>query len=130
MSAMKKIVVNKKVVSFLLVSAFAVGVLFVAPHFAFADDKTVELVNPLGSIKTPQAFIGFIIQTLFGIIGSVALLIFVYGGLMWMLAQGDQGKIKEGRETMIWAALGLLVVFGSYTIVGYLLSALAKAGAT
>lgn len=125
---MKQSASNKKIISFLLVSLYAAGVIFLSPHFAFAQEKTIPLPNPLGDIRTPQAFIGFIIQTLFGIIGSVALLIFVYGGMTWMLAQGDQGKIKDGRETMVWAALGLMVVFGSYTIVRYILQALQAAG--
>lgn len=86
----------------------------------------VTIDNPLGdSINTPQQFIGRIIKGLLGIIGSIALVMFVLGGFTWMTSQGDKGKISKGRDTMLWATLGLVVVFSSYALVRFVIEKVA-----
>lgn len=61
-----------------------------------------------------------IIQTLFGIMlsfaGGIAVLLIIYSGYRIMTAQGDQEKIKEGREMLTSAVIGLLFVIFSLTI--------------
>lgn len=66
---------------------------------------------------------GNVIRYVLGIIGSVALIIFLYGGIQWMIATGDDTRVKKGLDTMIWAGLGLVIIFGSYVAVQFLLTA-------
>lgn len=82
------------------------------------------LTNPLGTagIDTPQALIGKIINAVLGVVGSLALLMFVYGGLTWMTSSGSQEKVKKGRDIIVWSAIGLAVIFASYGLVRILLS--------
>lgn len=85
--------------------------------------------NPLGdNIKTPQQLIGRIINTALGLVGSLALLMFIYGGFMWMTAAGNDDRIKKGKETLTWATLGLIVIFSSYALVSYLIKNVIKGG--
>ena len=78
--------------------------------------------NPLkDKADTPQEFIGQIIKGLLGIVGSIALAMFVYGGFLWMTAAGDKSKVTKGRETMLWATLGLAVIFSSYALVRFVI---------
>lgn len=89
----------------------------------------VEIGNPLGdNIKTPQQLIGRIINTALGLVGSLALLMFIYGGFMWMTAAGNDDRIKKGKETLTWATLGLIVIFSSYALVSYLIKNVIKGG--
>ena len=83
---------------------------------------TITLTNPLGSISTPQALIGRIISAILGVVGSIALLLFVYGGLIWMTSSGSPDKVKKGRDTLLWAAIGLVVIFSAYGLTRYLLA--------
>jgi hypothetical protein len=84
--------------------------------------KEVCIDNPLGkTIDTPQKFIGNIIKALLGVIGSIALIMFVYGGFMWMTAAGDKNKVTKGMDTMLWAVLGLTVIFSSYALVRFVI---------
>ena len=86
-------------------------------------DETIESVilhNPLGEIKTPQILIGKIINAILGIVGSLALLMFVYGGLTWMLAAGNQEKVQKGKDTFIWAVIGLMVIFSAYALIEFI----------
>ena len=76
-----------------------------------------SLDNPLGSNDlSPQQIYGRIIYAFMGVTGTVALLMFVIGGFQWMTAAGSPEKIKKGRDTLMWAVLGLVVIFSSYAI--------------
>lgn len=83
---------------------------------------SVCLDNPLGNVRTPQALIGNIINTVLGVVGSLALLMFVYGGLTWMTSSGSQEKVKKGRDIIIWSAIGLAVIFSAYGLVRILIT--------
>ncbi|MFA6602069.1 MAG: hypothetical protein WCT02_04400, partial [Candidatus Paceibacterota bacterium] len=45
---------------------------------------TVSLTNPLGDLKDPSTLIGKIIGAALGLVGSLALAMFIYGGFIWM----------------------------------------------
>lgn len=85
------------------------------------------LTNPLGTttntISIPH-IIGNVLKGLFGIIGTIALVMFIFGGFLWMTAFGEESKVKKGWDTMIWAAMGLAVMFGSYVAVDFILKAI------
>lgn len=79
--------------------------------------------SPIGR-KAPTQIIGRAIKTVLGIIGAIALLMFVYGGLMWMTSGGSPEKIKKAQTTLVWAVLGLVVIFASYTLVDFIIERL------
>lgn len=85
-----------------------------------------ELYNPLGSRTIPQ-LIGFFIQALLGISGSIALAMIVYGGFLWLTAGGNPGRIDSGKQTLIWSVLGLLVIFGANILANFVISTLSTA---
>jgi hypothetical protein len=88
---------------------------------SFGGDKP-EFENPLGNEGINVPFVvGRAIRFVLGIIGSIALVIFLYGGMQWMTAFGEESKIKKGWETMLWAGLGMVIIFGSYVAVQFLL---------
>ncbi|MBP9828204.1 hypothetical protein KBC55_03550 [Patescibacteria group bacterium] len=68
-----------------------------------------------------QLFVNVSILIL-GISGSIVLLMFVWGGLQWILSQGNPSMIESGKNTMINAAIGLAIIFGSYAMINILIS--------
>ena len=93
-----------------------------------------SLTNPLsgacGSIdqkapdagqKCVQLIIGNVIKAALGIVGSIALLMMTYGGFLWLTAMGNNERVEKGKETLIWAVLGLVVIFGAYAITSYII---------
>ena len=54
-------------------------------------------------------------------VGSVVLLMFIYGGATWILSAGNSERVQKGKQIIFGAIIGLLIVFGSYTIVYYTL---------
>jgi len=86
--------------------------------------RTVTLDNPLGGINTAQDLIGQIVNAILGVVGSLALLMFVYGGLTWMTAAGNEEKIKKGKGILMWATIGLVVIFTSYAVLNFIIGIL------
>ena len=86
------------------------------------NTQTVTLNNPLGN-NNPNVnqMIGRIINSILGIVGSLALLMFVYGGLIWMTAAGASEKVQKGKDIILWAIIGLIMVFMSYAAVNFVL---------
>jgi len=71
---------------------------------------------------TPQSFIGRIINAILGVVGSIALLMFIYGGFLWMTSQGNEKKVTDGKNILLWAALGMALIFMSYAIVRFFIT--------
>lgn len=72
-------------------------------------------------------FVGLTIEAsryLFGITGSLALLMFAVGGFWWLTAAGASDRIEKGKKTLVAAVIGILIVFGAWVIVNALLAAL------
>lgn len=82
--------------------------------------KPQTLPNPLGIVDI-NAFIARIINFVLSLVGSVSLLLFVYGGITWMTSVGNQAQIKKGKDIIIWAVIGLAVVFTSYILVKFVI---------
>lgn len=85
--------------------------------------SAATLTNPLGTTNV-RTVIGRLISSILGVTGSIALLMFVYGGFLWLISAGEADKVKKGKEVMKWAVLGLVVIVGAYTIVRAIVSAL------
>ncbi len=81
------------------------------------------LTNPLNA-KTIPELISNLLKAAIGIVGALALLVFIYGGFIWLTSGGDSGKVSAGKEAMKWAAIGLVVIFTSYGLVRFVFSAI------
>lgn len=63
-----------------------------------------------------QTFVNFM-RLLLGFVGSAVLVFFVYGGFVWLTSGGSSEKIKKGKDVVINSIIGLIIVFGAFTIV-------------
>lgn len=124
---MKKIFISIAVV--LSISAFILNFslesLSVNNVFATSTGQTaassMTLTNPLGTTTTVFSLTGRIISVVLGLVGTIALVMFIYGGIIWMTSAGSSDKIKKGREAIIWSVIGMAVIFASYGLTKFLL---------
>jgi hypothetical protein len=79
-----------------------------------------ELPNPLGT-DNPNILVGNIINFILGFVGTIALVLFIYGGFTWMLSAGSPDKVKKGKNIIVWAVIGLFVVFTAYILVRFVI---------
>ena len=95
-----------------------------------SDPGTVKLVNPLdpggtGNVTIP-VLIGRIVNTALGIVGTLAFLMFIWGGFNWLVSGGSAERIEKGKNAMVYASIGIVIVFASYALVRFVLSAFSK----
>ena len=117
---------------FLFLFFFATFCFF--PSFVVAEETvpdTISIVNPIGgTAENPEgvtdipAILGTILKQATAIIGSLAFVAFLLGGFFWMTSEGSSEKVKMGLDTMVYASIGLLVIFGSYAILSTILKGL------
>ncbi len=73
-------------------------------------------VNPLGTTSL-NTVINRIIRTVLGFVGALFLAMFVYAGVLYMTAGGDDKKVSAAKTTMVNAVLGILVISLAYSII-------------
>lgn len=80
-------------------------------------DECVQIDNPIASGATDiNGLIGIVIKAGLGIVGAITLWVFFSGARQWIMAAGNSEKIQSGASAMLWAALGLLMIFSSYVL--------------
>jgi cbb3-type cytochrome oxidase subunit 3 len=111
------------VISYVLYIFFFVFYLFPLPASAETKNTSnVFFTDPLnlGNETSPQGTVQnavvHVLSFILGFIGVMTFIIFVYAGFTWMLARGNDKQIETAKNTMFWAAIGILIVFGSYAI--------------
>lgn len=80
------------------------------------EKKIYCVENKLPAKTIPEA-IGLVAKLFTGICGSLALIMFVYGGFLWLTAAGNSERIEKGKKIFIWSSVGLAIIFGSYAII-------------
>ena len=63
-----------------------------------------------------------IINVVIGVLGVVAVAVVIYGGFLFLTAQGDPGKIKKGKDSITWGIIGLIIALLSWSIINFVLS--------
>lgn len=112
--------------------------LLVAPAMAqdyYDQSEIPQIKNPLqktaGVAEATTAkgqvavLTGNIIAGVMSVVGSISLLMFIYAGIRFMMARGNADESKKAMQIMVWAALGLLVIFSSYIILRFVFDVLA-----
>jgi len=57
-----------------------------------------------------------------GIMGAVALLAFVAGGVMWLISGGNQNLITKGKAILTGTIKGIIIILCAYLIINTLIS--------
>lgn len=83
----------------------------------------IQELNKLG-VTNVQGLIGKIINALLGILGSIALVMIMYGGLLFMTSSGSADKKKKSIGILVWSTLGIVIIFSSYAVVNFVLDIL------
>ncbi len=80
---------------------------------ALKDFKSVTKFDTYGSV------VNVVVQNAFVLAGIISLLLLIFGGFRIIVGAGggDTKSIEQGQKAMVGAAVGLLVVLGSFLIV-------------
>jgi hypothetical protein len=56
-----------------------------------------------------------------GIVGSLTLVMFIYGGLLFLTSSGSSEQVSKAKGVLMAAVIGLIIVFSSYLIIKFAL---------
>ena len=110
-----------KITKYILPAAFM--------FFLATPALAVTLFDPLGGASIPE-LIGRVIKAALGLSGSVALLMFIYGGFRWLTSGGSTKGIEAGKKTITWAVIGLVTIFAAYLAVDLIIRAITSGTTT
>ena len=74
------------------------------------------ITNPLGNVQTVQALIVKILNLVVQIGLPIIVLMIVYAGFQYVMARGNETKIKAAHDTILWTVIGAAVVLGASVI--------------
>lgn len=109
-----------KKVFFSMVFVLSLFLLNSSPVLA-AEDSSMTLTNPLGPNTNVYTLAGRVVSVVLGLVGTIALVMFIYGGIVWMTSGGSKDKIKKGKDAIVWSVIGMAVIFASYGLTKFLL---------
>lgn len=66
-------------------------------------------------------FVGNAVVAAMVLASLVSLAFLIYGGVKWIMSEGDKTQVEAARNTIIGAVVGLVVVFVSYLILSIVL---------
>jgi len=64
-----------------------------------------------------------IILAVIFLVGIVAVVMIVLGGIQYSTSQGDPGKTKKAKDTIMYGIIGLVVAILAFAIVNFVLGA-------
>ncbi len=113
---------NVLVLSFLILSFFA-GALSFPMQTSAVIECTGETINGICipgdtglSAKTVPEVVTNVMSWLLGILGTIAMLMFVIAGLQYLLAGGDEKNTESAKGNIKYAIIGVAVALLGYTI--------------
>lgn len=76
--------------------------------------------------QTLEQQIKNVTNVLLFLIGAIAVIVLIVGGIKYVVADGDQGKIKSAKDTIVYALVGLAIAIFAYAIVAWIVGAFAS----
>lgn len=83
----------------------------------------VKGVNP-GAETELMPMISTILNVVFGVVGIVAVIMIIIGGVNYTMSQGDTQKIQKAKNTIMYGIIGLVIVLLAFAIVNFVLNGL------
>ncbi|MBI1908156.1 hypothetical protein HYS28_01920 [Candidatus Uhrbacteria bacterium] len=83
-----------------------------------------------GSVPTAaksdiSKFVGtYVVKPILGVVGLAFFVLMIYGGVLWMVAAGNETMVKKAQEILKSAFIGTVIVVASYAITNAIFNAL------
>ncbi len=74
---------------------------------------------PVPQLTCMLEMFGNIALLILGVTGSIALLMFVYGGFMIVISGGESGRVTKGKTIIRNAVIGILIIMVSGVVLQY-----------
>ncbi len=128
---MLKINYQKFIIIFLAVGIFF-SLVILPLGVTAADDYGLEDTLKVGNVGealgqgenkpsiTMAKRIGSIIGVILSFVGILFLILMIYGGLIWMMARGNEQEVEKAKNIIISAVFGLIIILAAYAITAFI----------
>ncbi len=93
--------------------------------YNFAQDSGLNASSAKAGYEdrntTVEQYIANIINIILSLLGVIFLAFTIYGGLIWMTAQGNEERVKKARELITESVIGVVIVLAAYAIAYFVL---------
>ena len=125
----------KKLIRRLLIPLFIIGAVIVPQAAVYAAPAATQdafeacSANPKSPVcaSTNDAEVNTLIQTIINILlfvlGAIAVIMIVVGGIRYTTSNGDSSAITGAKNTILYAVVGLVIALLAYAIVNFVLGA-------
>lgn len=79
-----------------------------------------DITNP-----SAQSFstISIVLNSVYAAAAMTAIGTIIFGGFRYTVSQGDPGKVKKAKDTIMYAIIGLIIVLAAFAITNFILGA-------
>lgn len=89
--------------------------------------STVTLPNPI-KCADATCLITQVVRYILGTIAVIATLMFIWGGYLMLTSGGNADQVKKAKETLAWAAIGIVVIMISWVVIRFVLQSIVGTG--
>lgn len=83
--------------------------------------KNIYGVIPFDEYKnSPAGLIGILIGAVLAFVGVLFFALMIYGGILWMTAQGNEQQVGKAKELIRAAVIGIIIVFSAYVLTAFI----------
>lgn len=79
-------------------------------------DSFAQITSPIGATSIPE-FIQMLLDQALPIMLGIAVIFIMYGGFTMASAGGNESKYSNGKNAVMYAIIGLLIIVASKAIV-------------
>jgi len=124
---------------FLAVISISLSIIILSPINALATcvpgvytiSNGADCAQPAGTNGTLFGAGGIftsIVNTALFVIGAVAVLMLIYGGIRYTISGGDEKAITSAKNTILYAVVGIIIAVLAYAIINFVLTSLMSSG--
>ena len=67
-----------------------------------------------------------ILNSIIGVLSLICVIVIIIGGVTYMTSQGDAGKVKKGKDTILYGIIGLIICVLAFAIVNFVITTILK----
>lgn len=88
----------------------------------FSSAMAQVVTSPLPHITdTGPGKVQAILSVVFGLTGAISFLVITIAGFRYVISRGDPGAVAKAKNTIIYAAVGMIISVSAFSLVAFVL---------
>ncbi len=124
-----------KISSLIILSILGISIFANTPVFATNNicsnssvSDEVKAAAGCGATGTLDSALTSILNAIILIMGIVAVIFIIIGGVNYITSSGDSNKVKKAKDTILYSVIGLVICALAFVIVNFVIGSILKQG--